>query len=157
LDATVALNGGILVFSREHGMRKITASPPPLLVADSNEFGDTKTTVARFAERLAETGDEGAGRISRISQLVEQGIQAVEHADLEKLGTAMNENHTHLSWFGVSTARLDEIVEMALRAGALGAKLTGGGGGGCAVILTKPGDVAVRRKLEDADFKVMAV
>ncbi len=157
LDATVALNGGILVFSRGHGMRKITASPPPLLVVHSNEFGDTKTTVARFAERLAETGAEGVGRLSRISQLVEQGIQALEHTDLEKLGTAMNENHTHLSWFGVSTEKLDEIVKTAIRAGALGAKLTGGGGGGCAVILTKPGDIAVRRKLEDADFKVLDI
>jgi mevalonate kinase len=157
LDATVALNGGILVFSREHGMRKITASPPPLLVVHSKECGDTKTTVARFAERLTATGDEGARRLSRISQLVEQGIRALEQADLETLGTAMNENQTHLSWFGVSTERLDGIVEMALRAGALGAKLTGGGGGGCAVILTKPGDTAVSRTLAQAGFEVMAI
>jgi mevalonate kinase len=157
LDATVALNGGILAFSREHGMRKITASPPPLLVVNSKECGDTKTTVAHFAERLTATGDEGTRRLSRISQLVAQGIHALERADLETLGTAMNENQAHLSWFGVSTARLDGIIEMALRTGALGAKLTGGGGGGCAVVLTKPGDSKVSQTLAEAGFEVMAI
>jgi mevalonate kinase len=157
LDATVALQGGILVFSREQGMRKISATPPPLLVVHSKEFGDTKTTVARFSERLAETGEEGYGRLSQISQLVERGIRALECGDLEKLGQAMNENHTHLSWFGVSTEMLDRIVKLALEAGALGAKLTGGGGGGCAVVLTKPGDTLVSEKLVQAGFEVMDI
>lgn len=157
LDATVALHGGILVFSREQGMRKISAPPPPLLVVHSNECGDTKTTVARFSERLAETGEEGQGRLSRISQLVEHGIRALVHGDLEKLGQAMNENHHHLAWFGVSTDRLDRIVKLALAAGALGAKLTGGGGGGCAVVLTKPGDTLVSAKLAQAGFEVIGI
>jgi mevalonate kinase len=138
-------------------MRRITATPPPLLVVHSKEYGDTKTTVARFSERLALTGQEGSDRLARMSHLVEQGIRALEHDDLETLGQVMDENHTHLSWFGVSTKTLDGIVKLAREAGALGAKLTGGGGGGCAVILTKPGDTAIGRKLEDGGFEVMDI
>ena len=77
--------------------------------------------------------------------------------DLEKLGHAMNENHRHLAWFGVSTTRLDRIVTVAREAGALGAKLTGGGGGGCAVILTQPEDTSVAAKLALAGFEVIDI
>jgi mevalonate kinase len=47
----------------------------------------------------------------------------------------MNLNHGLLSALGVSTAALDAAVHAARTAGALGAKLTGAGGGGCMVAL----------------------
>ena len=47
----------------------------------------------------------------------------------------MIEAHDELAALGVSTARLDELVAAARGAGALGAKLTGGGGGGAVIAL----------------------
>jgi mevalonate kinase len=47
----------------------------------------------------------------------------------------MSANHEILRGLGVSTSELDELTAVAQGAGALGAKLTGAGGGGCAVAL----------------------
>ncbi|MCP4601530.1 MAG: mevalonate kinase [Proteobacteria bacterium] len=153
LDAKAALQGGVLLFSRSQGVRPVDAAAPPLLVVHSGQEGDTHETVARFTARLKESGKEGASRLSRISSLVERGVTALKQGDLKTLGQLMNENQEQLSWFGVSTTTLDRISRLALEAGALGAKLTGGGGGGCAVVLTEPGDTSVVRQLASAGFK----
>jgi mevalonate kinase len=149
LDASVALGGGMVAFSRSKGPRPISVEIPPVLVFHSGEQGDTRAMVSRFAKRLVESGDEGRTRLREIYSLVEQGISALKNGDLESLGRAMNESHRLLDWFGMSTPALDRIVDSAMEAGALGAKLTGAGGGGCVVALVEPGDGAVARRLLD--------
>lgn len=63
----------------------------------------------------------------------------------------MWENHGLLRQLGVSTERLDALVDAARQAGALGAKLSGGGGGGCMVALAFEEDVpAVQEALREA-------
>ncbi len=52
---------------------------------------------------------------------------------MEDLGSLMSLNHELLKKIGVSHPKLDMLVAAAKRAGALGAKLTGAGGGGCIV------------------------
>jgi galactokinase len=50
----------------------------------------------------------------------------------------------------VSSPALDQLVETAVESGALGARLTGAGLGGCAVVFSKQPDLAaVRRGLTD--------
>ena len=56
--------------------------------------------------------------------------------DWEKLGMAMNKNHSILKRMGVSTPYLDCIVQTAQERGAYGAKLSGAGGGDCVIVLT---------------------
>ncbi|WP_419949465.1 galactokinase [Candidatus Palauibacter sp.] len=61
---------------------------------------------------------------------------ALRRDDIAAFGRLMNASHASLrDDFGVSTAALDEIVEIALQAGAAGARLTGAGFGGCAIAL----------------------
>jgi galactokinase len=55
--------------------------------------------------------------------------------DVAALGAAMDENHVLLRRMGVSTEELEALVELGRRGGALGAKLTGGGGGGAILCL----------------------
>ena len=57
--------------------------------------------------------------------------------EVDALGTLMNLNHGLLVSLGVSNIHLDKLVHTALESGALGAKLTGAGGGGCMVALVK--------------------
>ena len=69
------------------------------------------------------------------------GRKAIEAGDLKKVGDLMNENHRILQEIGVSSKELDLLVDMARKQGAFGAKLTGGGGGGCMVALTPGKDL----------------
>ena len=62
-------------------------------------------------------------------------VKALKTEDDNELGSLMNRNHVLLRQIGVSTPRLDMLVARAREAGALGAKLTGAGGGGCIIAL----------------------
>jgi mevalonate kinase len=63
--------------------------------------------------------------------------QAMESGHPEWLGALMDENHELLQDMGVSSAKLDGLVMAAKNAGALGAKLSGGGRGGNMIALVK--------------------
>jgi len=55
---------------------------------------------------------------------------ALESGDAPRVGALMDENHALLQQMGVSCSTLDALVQAARAAGALGAKLSGGGRGG---------------------------
>lgn len=154
LDAAVAIHGGVLRYDRKQGIKQLAVEAPPLVAIHSGTTGNTREMVAHFANRLAEHPREGGRRLARIANLVESGIAAIESEALRELGLAMTECHEHLAWFGVSTEELDRICQIALQAGALGAKLTGGGGGGCAIALVEPGNrKPVAEAIADAGFQ----
>ena len=75
------------------------------------------------------------------NQRVLAAAAALRGGDLATLGALLVESHASLrDDFAVSTAELDLLVELLLDEGALGARLTGAGFGGCVVALTGPED-----------------
>jgi galactokinase len=73
---------------------------------------------------------------------VQAFAHALEQDDLARAGSLMVESHRSLrDDFAVSTPELDLLVELALDAGAFGARLTGAGFGGCVVVLVASGDL----------------
>jgi N-acetylgalactosamine kinase len=77
-----------------------------------------------------------ARHVLRETERVIHAADVLEEGGLEEMGTLMNASHRSLADdFECSTPRLDEIVECALRGGALGARLTGAGFGGSIVAL----------------------
>ena len=77
--------------------------------------------------------------MERIGALTRKAVQSIRTGDARTLGRLMNQNHVVLQAMRVSTPMLDALVEAARTAGALGAKLTGAGGGGSVVALTGEG------------------
>ena len=69
-----------------------------------------------------------------IGQLAREGADAVRKGDLESLGDLMNLNQGLLSALQLSSDRIDAMTRYLRAHGALGAKLTGAGGDGGAVI-----------------------
>jgi mevalonate kinase len=70
----------------------------------------------------------------------------------------MNENHKLLREMGVSCRELDDLVDAATRAGASGAKLSGGGrGGNMIALVNESNEDAVREALMDAGAKRVLV
>jgi mevalonate kinase len=156
VDAAAVLGEGLLRFSRAAGVERAEGAAPALVVVHSGEAGETGGTVRQFAARLASGGAEAQRRLRAIGEIVERGLAALARGDMEALGDLMDEDHEQLSWFGVSTAALDRACAAARGAGALGAKLTGGGGGGCAIALVRSDDRAgVTAALKQAGFRVV--
>ena len=85
---------------------------------------------------------------------VEQAVAAMERGDAVHFGRLLSESHASLrNHLQVSSPALDRLVDAAMASGALGARLTGAGFGGCAVILAHKADLPkVRQGLLDRYF-----
>jgi mevalonate kinase len=126
IDVAVALHGHAMRFLRGPPMawNPLPFSSWHLVVLDSQQRGNTKDQVARIAE--SRPGSDPL--LSAIGQLVSRVEEVLDQPD--ELGPLLSENHRLLQRLGVSTPRLDELVDFALQHDALGAKLSGAGGGG---------------------------
>jgi len=106
-----------------------------LVIGHTGIHGSTADMVIGVKKRLDEN-PELKNDLDAINALTKLGVNAIENGDLEALGAVMNLNHSHLQNIGVSCNELDELVSVA-RETSLGAKLTGAGGGGCMIALTR--------------------
>lgn len=113
----------------------------PIVIGYDGGAGDTGTLVSDV-EALRETYPFAADTITTIGDVVQQGEEFLRDGDLEAVGRLMNFNHGLLSALGVSSRSLDAMVWAARDSGALGAKLTGAGGGGC-IVAVDESDAAV--------------
>ena len=93
-----------------------------------------------------------ARHVVRENQRVAGVAAALESATMASIGSALLESHASLrDDFEVSCAELDLVVSTATDAGAIGARMTGAGFGGCAIVLLSQDDVpAVERSLISA-------
>lgn len=106
-----------------------------LVVADSGIRGSTRVAVSGVRTRF-ESDPDGVGEVlDELGELAREAIRDVAEGEIAPLGTAMNRAQQLLTHLGVSDHRLDLLNAAALGAGALGAKLTGGGLGGCVISL----------------------
>jgi mevalonate kinase len=88
--------------------------------------------VARLRQRRPEVVDNS---FEAIRALVSNARLAIEAGDRLALGRLMDLNQMLLGGLFVSTPEIERMCALARDAGALGAKLTGAGGGGCVVAL----------------------
>lgn len=106
-----------------------------LVVGNTGVHAPTSDQVAKVAHAIQ---DEPARmrEIETIGLIARRGIEALKNGDFEAVGRAMTENQVMLRGLGVSCHELDVLIRAAAPS-SLGAKLTGAGGGGCMVALTR--------------------
>ncbi|WP_062350442.1 mevalonate kinase [Bacillus kwashiorkori] len=107
-----------------------------LVVADTGRFGETYAAVSSIREKYESNRRETELAINKIADATFEAKMALQSGRLPALGQAMNEAQRQLTNLGVSDNHLDNLIALARQKGALGAKLTGGGRGGCMIALT---------------------
>ncbi|HVQ01662.1 MAG TPA: mevalonate kinase [Candidatus Thermoplasmatota archaeon] len=139
VDNTASTYGGLIWFQRaeKNIIERIpTAAPVEIVIGNTGKVANTKAAVDGVKERREKNlkkYQEIFGRAENIAYLAKRAIQDGSFTDVGKL---MNENHKLLQQIEVSSRELDFLVNIAREAGALGAKLTGGGLGGNIIALT---------------------
>lgn len=106
-----------------------------LVVGDTGIKGQTKEAVGSIAELMKTKPEETMQDIHQLGDLAKDAKAAIEENDSETLGKDMQQAHQLLAKLGVSNNQLNHLVATAMETGALGAKLTGGGRGGCMISL----------------------
>lgn len=130
---------------------KVTAY---IVVADTGITGQTKEAVENIAQLYQSAPEETDNSIKQLGQLTKRAKVAIEQDQAIELGTCMTQAHKILDSLGVSNPELNRLVQTALDSDAIGAKLTGGGRGGCMIALAKSKSAA--NQLAEALIKVGA-
>ena len=142
IDNTAATYGGLMWFKKNLAggpasvERLSVRMPVEIVIGSTGKVANTKAMVAGVAERKNKNPEKYGQIFKQAENLTYAGRKALESYDLKKVGELMNENHRLLQEIEVSSIELDLLVDIARKNGAFGAKLTGGGGGGCMVALT---------------------
>ena len=123
-----------------------------LVIADSGVQGSTREAVSGLRRRYEQDAEGVGPLIDGLGALARTAITALHDGDAPALGEAMNRAHTVLAGLDLSLPVLDRLTAAARDAGALGAKLTGGGLGGCVIALADGEEAAgrIRGALESA-------
>lgn len=108
-----------------------------LIVADTGVKGKTRDTVADVATLLRLQPEKTRGAIDKLGILTKSARLAISDNQPAVLGQLMDQAQRILQQLSVSDASLDHLVQVAKNNGALGAKLTGGGRGGCMIALAQ--------------------
>ncbi len=145
IDAAVAAHGGSILFERGRAMETVTLRAPlTVCLGSTGVASSTKTMVDGLAE-LKERKPEVVGKaFEGIGSLVRNARLALEAGDTVGLGKLMDLNQMILSGLYLSTEQIERLCSSARDAGALGAKLTGAGGGGSVVALAADGAAGER-------------
>lgn len=160
IDNTVATYGKPFIFQTGEAFKMETLKvkePICLVVGISGQASLTLDMVGGVRDRWRKDTDQYEKIFDRFQQTALSGIEAIQSGDLTTLGEMMSYNHKLLQEIQVSSADLDDLVELALKSGALGAKLTGAGGGGSMVALCRESTDRTIKAIEDAGCKTLTV
>jgi len=142
IDIAASLWGGLMTFKKidtyNFERKKIRSNTLlHLVIADSGQPADTKAVIATTNKLLIINPSHIANLFDRYEKIFTQAQKTLEKNNLKKLGLLMGENQKLLESLGVSNNINKQMIEIALQAGALGAKITGSGNGGIVIALAK--------------------
>ncbi len=127
-----------------------------ILIGFSSTEGLTAKTVGIVRDLWKKNPGVYEKIFDEIDSLALQSIQAIQNNDFELLGQLMNINHGLLNTLQVSTPELERLIMIARESGALGAKLTGGGGGGAVIALCRDIDIT-KSAIESEGYETLVV
>jgi mevalonate kinase len=141
IDIIAAASGGCFRFTRPDRVRPIVVVRDLVLcVGWSGPRTSTCEELVEGLKRLLERKPELKSSIAGIAALVENATLAIEAGDLAGLGRLMDLNQMLLAGLMLSTESIETVCSLARENGALGAKLTGAGGGGSVIALVGPSE-----------------
>ncbi len=168
IDNTIATYGVPLLFQRQNAENSEDESratfeelklrePVPLVIGMTGKESLTAKTVARVRDAWENHQVRYEAIFDQIAALTRAGVDALRDGQFQELGELMNLCHGYLNALQLSTPELEELVHIAREQGALGAKLTGGGGGGSMIALCPDSQDAVAAAMERAGYRSLKV
>jgi mevalonate kinase len=139
IDNTVITYNKPIFFQQGSPIHLLNLNMPfTLVIADTGKKSPTSITVGNVRKQWLSNKRYYEEIFDEIGQITSSARTIIEKGEPALLGNLMNENHQLLQALDVSSPELDHLVHTANLAGALGAKLSGGGGGGNMIALVDP-------------------
>ena len=161
VDNTVATYGSPLYYQRRDEQPLFSTvklgQPLELVIGMTGKESLTADTVARVRASWQQYPERYETIFDQIGHLTMSASDAVKSGQLNELGELMNLCHGYLNALQLSTPELEEMIHVARQNGAVGAKLTGGGGGGSMIALCPDSSAPVKAAIEAAGFRTLAI
>lgn len=143
------------VRAREGGGNEITpfviARPFTLVIANTGIPSPTKLAVADVRRGWESDRARYEQIFDTVGTIVQEAQRALAEGALERLGELMTRNQEQLRQMGVSSPEIERLLEVGMRAGARGGKLSGGGRGGNVIFYAQAADILRLHKALDAE------
>jgi len=152
MDTAASALGGVLWIEKkeEWNIEPLSVDEINLVIGVFEKQKTTASLVAEVAEKL-KRNRLYSEVIKLMGEIAREARRALEDRDWKRLGELMKLNHAMLEALGVVTEETSRAVHYAIEAGALGAKVSGAGGGGAVVALAEdPIPVASAMKVSGA-------
>lgn len=158
-DVAAAIYGGTLGYvAGGEVIESLAVDELPLVVGYSGVKADTTEYIKLVSEKAAQFPELFTSIFDQIAALTTMAKFALIEKDWKTVGELMNLNQGYLEAIGVSTGKLSSMIYAAREAGALGAKLSGAGGGDCIIALYEKGKaLAVKKAIEQSGRQVIDV
>lgn len=143
IDMAIASSEYPIWFRRGKELVRIIPNKPLyIVVGDTGRIGDTRTAVGNVRKLYLKDSERINKALDKIESIVYQAKANLLDGNIHQLGKLLDANQEELRTLGVSDAGLGALIDKAKELGALGAKLTGGGLGGCMIALAASLDEA---------------
>lgn len=139
IDNTVITYAKPVYFIKGPGMETFNVGIPfTIVIGDTGVSAPTKESVGDVRKLWQADQAKWEMLFDRVAMIAKKARTSIERGKMKDLGELMNRNHALLQEMTVSSPELDTLVAAALQAGALGAKMSGGGRGGNMIALVTP-------------------
>lgn len=136
IDNTVITYAQPVYFVKGRPIERLQVRRPfTIIIGDTGVVSPTSVAVGEVRKAWEKRKEQFEALFDSAGAIADSARQAIEGGSLELLGPLMDANHGLLRKMGVSCPELETLVLAARRAGALGAKLSGGGRGGNMIAL----------------------
>ena len=161
VDNTLATYGKPLLFRQSQDAEQksheilIPQKPIPLVVGMSGHESLTASMVEQVRQAYTRHPRTYDQIFDQLASITNDSVQSFVEGQYSELGELMNMAHGCLNTIQVSSPALEELVFLARSNGALGAKITGAGGGGSIVALCPDTQVAVAEAMKTAGYQTL--
>ncbi len=139
IDNTVVTYAKPVYFVKDQPIEIFKVGGPfTIVIGDTGIQAPTKESVGDVRKLWEADQPKWENIFAEVGDISFAARRVIEEGWIKMLGALMDENHALLQQMTVSSPELDKLVEAARKAGALGAKLSGGGRGGNMIALVKP-------------------
>jgi mevalonate kinase len=139
IDNTVVTYAKPVYFVKGQQLKTIEIHTPfQLVIGDTGIATPTSETVGDVRKFFQAEPALFQNYFNMCGEIALNAVKSIQQSRITSLGPLMDDNHAILVKMGVSCPELDRLVSAARQAGALGAKLSGGGRGGNMIALVEP-------------------
>lgn len=155
-DCYVSTFGGLVSYNRNQSMGPINAkSGLTLVVCNTGVVHSTMQEVRKVSSFREQNSGEFENIQQELNKIVSDAGVALVIGDIARVGQLMSQNQRLLRRIGVSHPKAEQIIDAAIKSGALGAKVTGAGGGGAVIALAagQPEGETIRAAVEKLGYE----